>query len=234
MYIKNKGIIFLHMHKSGGTSIETMLSSLYVPNNKILCQQRLNSFHARGFKHYSLNDIYNRILDDKDLSKYTIIIIFRNTFNRLKSVYNWMQIYHPNAPKVKWGPWMTDLKTLTDTGTIKPTVDPGWLMRMEDFINIPGVLDVSDLNLTIENRILVLKNDKVKIHMLRLEYLNKDWNNFKHIIGLPRQLIAHKNHHSHSKNSYINEYNDEQKETIKKRYHFEMNILNSEEYKSIC
>ena len=70
--------------------------------------------------------------------------------------------------------------------------------------------------------------------MLRLEYLNKDWNNFKHIIGLPRQLIAHKNHHSHSKNSYINEYNDEQKETIKKRYHFEMNILNSEEYKSIC
>ena len=27
---------------------------------------------------------------------------------------------------------------------------------------------------------------------------------------------------------------DEQKEVIKKHYHFEMNILNSEEYKSIC
>jgi len=234
MYIKNKGIIFLHMHKSGGSSIESMLSSLYVSNNKRICEQRLKSFYARGNKHFSLNQIYNDILDDKDLSKYTIFIIFRNTLNRVKSVYNWMQRHHPYAPKLTWGPWMTDLKSLTDTGTIKPTIDPGWLMKMEDFINIPGILDVSDLNLTIENRILVLKNDKVKIHMLRLEYLNKDWNNFKHIIGLPRQVVLHHNHSNHSKKTYINEYNDEQKETIKKHYHFEMNILNSEEYKSIC
>jgi len=233
MIILNKKLIFIHPLKSGGTSIENMLAPLYEPNSKSPAHQIVNRFWATGGKHLTLQKIYST-LPDKDLNKYTIFFVFRNTFNRVKSAYNWMQRFHKHKIKTDWSSWMKDLETYFTTGILPPTVDPVWVCRIQDFINIPGVLDVSDLNLTIENKILVLKNDKVKIHMLRLEYLNKDWHNFKHIIGLPRQLIAHENRHHHSKESYLSEYTDEQKETIQKHYHFEMNILNSEEYKSIC
>jgi hypothetical protein len=232
MYIENKKIIFLHIPKTGGSSIEMLLGKEFNISNTYL-------------RHNTFSQIFNK-MEDKSLNKYIIFTILRDPFERIVSTYNHgiranilkqqsfqeyvnyiFKYYSNDFEKTEYN--SNDYMHFNS----KKVIDKRHIETLQYWINIPNFLNFNDLTLDKKNDCLVLTNNDVTIYLLRFNHLNDDFNKFKKVININKNL-QHTNINplSSSLKASINDYNKitNAKEKFLNIYSEEFNILNDKKY----
>lgn len=232
MYIENKKIIFLHIPKTGGSSIETLLVKEFNTPNTYL-------------RHNTFSQIFDK-MKDKSLNKYIIFTVLRDPFERIVSSYN-HGIRANILKKMSFQEYVNYIfkyysndfeKTEYNSNDYmkfngNKVIDKRHIETLQYWINIPNFLNFNDLRLDKKNDCLVLTNNHVTIYLLRFNHLNDDFNKFKKVININNNL-QHTNINplSSSLKASINDYNKitNAKEKFLNIYSEEFNILNDEKY----
>lgn len=228
MIIDKNKIIFLHIPKTGGNSVESHLSKEFNCNVK--------------FRHYTLNQIYNE-LKDKDLENYTIFTVLRNPLEKIVSTYNhtkthkhiinmsfqhyinYLLMYYSN--KFPDNEYQSNSYMKINN---KNVIDKRHIEKLNYWIDIPNVIKLSDCKLLVENNHFILSFNNIKIYLLRFNHLNKDFKNFSKIINT-KPYLPHYNINpitKSKKSTYMSYYKNfpNSLKNLKKIYLFELSIYN--------
>lgn len=217
MFIEEEKIIFVHIPKSGGTSItEVMCKEKQISHDDVL---------ADPSKHYTLAQIYE-CLCDKDLNNYTIFLVIRDPFDIVYSSYNWHRYVEPDNPYRRGKSFDDYLRELSDRTANDINTD--LCNNLRHWIDVPGIISLDDLVLGVTiNAVPTLSNHRVQIFILRFDYLYDDWDRFKSRIGVKGSLPV-SNRHTFSESSYIHRYeNESQKKIVMDMFRDELIIKNS-------
>tara|TARA_Y100001949_G_scaffold95857_1_gene80930 strand:+ start:779 stop:1528 length:750 start_codon:yes stop_codon:yes gene_type:complete len=219
--------IFLHIPKTGGTSIEHILT-------------RKES--TEGSRHYSIKKLG---LNKQECDKYKIFVVLRNPFTRIASTYNhFMHGPDNEIVLVKRGFLMFDEKTWnTENYTFND-----YVLNIQKYFN--GELQVGTnegtrkLHRVYDNKgrcildshhIETLQwwtktkdSDNADCEILRFEKLNQDWEKFKGKINFDDKLQKVKKDNwglPDSEDSYLSYYDNESKKIIEKIYKKDLELF---------
>ena len=232
MYIDNKKIIFLHIPKTGGSSIETILENNFNTQKNYL-------------RHNTLSQIFNKI-KDKDLNKYIIFTVLRDPLERIVSTYN-HSVRANIIKKMTFQEYVNyifkyysndfEQKEYNSNDYMKfhgnKVLDKRHIETLQYWINIPNIVNFNDLKLNEKNNCLVLTNKEITIYLLRFNQLNDDFNKFKKVLNVDNNL-PHTNINplANSLKASNNDYNKiiNAKDNMLNIYSKEISILNDENY----
>ena len=82
----NKKIIFIHIPKTGGSTIEKVMN---LDKQDIGCG--FGKFYGKALQHLTFDEI-KKILGDEMFNKYDKISVYRNPYSRIVSEYYWCQV----------------------------------------------------------------------------------------------------------------------------------------------
>lgn len=187
-YFKNKDInlLFVHIPKTGGSSVETYFSKKY---NIPLNAQSLWSFDEKNMKklnsnvslqHLTLNQIYkyyNEKRIDLDLNNLKIITIFRNPYERIISDLFWYSLISKNSKKEEV---FEIIKNYIKSSNYDNHNIPQYLFIIDDNKNIFNNVEIFctewldyDMNRSGYSDFL-LKENSNKFNVNYYDYLNQD------------------------------------------------------------
>ncbi|MEM1232596.1 MAG: sulfotransferase family 2 domain-containing protein [Pseudomonadota bacterium] len=109
IYSPERGYLFIHIPKTGGTSLALALEARAKPGDvmagdtpkAVKRRRRLKTLPARGrlWKHSTLRDL-DGWLSPADLERLYIFTIVRNPWDRLVSYYHWLRVQSFDHPAV--------------------------------------------------------------------------------------------------------------------------------------
>ena len=85
MISHSKKFIFIHIPKTGGSSIEIVLKEFINENCNIMGE---NTYFYPDIKHYTATELLNRYGENK-FNDYLKFCVIRNPWDRLLSLYYW-------------------------------------------------------------------------------------------------------------------------------------------------
>ena len=201
-------LIFIHIPKTAGTSIEKVLIDYKLNINGDLKKWygNVNKYELdHSTIHYLINNCkyYNQ--------KYIKFCVVRNPYERLVSEYNYCKRYKSRFIK--------NINTFED-----------FVFELRDRFNI--VLDNEEKNHYLISHYLPqykfthIKNEcKIDV-ILRFENLNKDWNKICKIINKDIKLIKSNKYSSLKKYNYLDYYNSELKKIVYELYKDDFILFN--------
>ena len=160
--------IFIHIPKTGGTSIESAL--------KINQEHKDHKYYKKTLKNY--NDFF-------------VFTIVRNPFDRAVSDYNW-------ATNTKYPCPAQKLKEMFINKSFKYFLDNYYNLKYEDVKSFKGLNWFKNHHLTHCREQLDLLNPVCEVdYIMRFETLQQDFNTVCDKIGIPRQHLPHANKSKH-------------------------------------
>ena len=160
--------IFIHIPKTGGTSIE------------LTFKKRIKGSH----KHLTLFDYENEL--KTEIEKYFVFSVIRNPWDRLVSYWKYRQ-GKPHAPidgKLnEFDKWLKFISSL-DLNNLNGKTARG---------NIPDFR----MGLDLQFNSLLNKKNEINVNLIRFENLQEDFNTICDKIGIPQQQLPHKNATKH-------------------------------------
>ena len=208
MLIEEEKIIFLHMPKTGGTSIESCLKKEF----------KKNTVYKR---HNTLSQIFFN-LKDRDLNKYIIFTVLRNPFDRIVSTYNHSKTNKYIDHNMIFSEYIGYIikyfsndfeENEYNSNTYmrfngKTVIDKRHIETLKYWIDIPNILNFNNLKIKLKSNCLILTNEKVTIYLLRFKYLNSDFNIFKKNINVHSKLPhINKNHIPKKYKAKVSDFN---------------------------
>ena len=165
-------IIFLHIPKTGGTSIEHLL--------KIF---KTTSHNAR---HYNIRRIQKHY-DIPDITSYQIFAVIRNPFDRIVSTWRHQHHHWTMENSLSFPEYVDNIQRyFNDELTIQMDENLPFFQRAMDKNNkkLLHVAHIEKFNWwrTMEDHTLA------DIDTLRFEYLDQDWNKYKSTLGIKKKL----------------------------------------------
>ena len=171
--ITNK-LIFLHIPKTGGSSIETVLSQ---------------AFGKADIHHYSISQIQQRKLKDENVDEYKTFTVIRNPFERIIStwrqwVYHWdgyiNEPYMNNhiTPRTPFKEYVLAIKEYFDgNADVNEEKDS---VHVSDKYGHLNQSHIETLNWWLK------KNDGnlIKCDFLRFEDLSNEWDSYRHTLHI--------------------------------------------------
>jgi len=222
MFLKERKIIFFHIPKTAGDSVEDILSN---PDKKVPC------------RHYTLSKITE--LANLNLKDYIIFTIYRHPLERIVSTFNHMKRIK-FVLKMSFDEYLNNidlfflnkLKRVNNgfylSNNNKVVVDERHIQRLDYWINVSDGISLKELNLSLQDNIFTLSNKKVCIYLLRFNHLKEDWGSFKKNINVNTDLPKiNINPITKSKrDTYLHYYqDDEQKRRLLSHYKEEIDLL---------
>lgn len=199
--------IFLHIPKTGGTSIE-----------RAFLPQKLKTTKTKT-RHYNIRRLG---LTKDEADQYNIFTVLRNPFTRIASSYNHF-INGPENPgfdkkSYTFDEYTINIKKYFD-GILKARTDYPSIYRVEnkDRKVIFDSQHVENLRWWLETS----DGEQANCHMLKFESLNEDWDKFKSTINTETKL-KHLNASGTSEEEYMSYYGKESKEIIQQLYKDEL------------
>jgi hypothetical protein len=197
--------IFVHIPKTGGTSIE----SVFVPN----AVEKDVSFKHSTAKEYQKK--FNR-----EFSEYFKFSVIRNPWDLVASLYHWM--WHTDCTT---NPWPSKWRSYTHT-PLNWTLNE-WIKSEKFMRSNPRGLSVDSPHLfKEEGQLDWISNDKDTIivdHIMRFETLQQDFDISCNKIGLPQQILPHTNKSHHK--PYWEYYDKEAQEIVGQKYHKDITMF---------
>jgi len=192
MISKDKKIIFVHIPKTGGSSIEKCLSRVFDENivingdNSIVKGNIKNLYENsyNSFKHSTIMELRNHY-KDKDFNEFHKFAVIRNPWDRLLSLYRWSSgrtgVYNNKT-------------NLVDSQHIKG----GARYDKKQFLNyFNGVKEIDEYNkraLWTINRYVCDEKDNIMVDtLLDFENLNNDFIELNSRLGLTTNSLPHIN-----------------------------------------
>jgi chondroitin 4-sulfotransferase 11 len=160
--------IFIHIPKTGGTSIEKAF------------KKRIKG----GHKHLTLFDYENEL--KTEIEKYFVFSVIRNPWDRLVSYWKYRQgkRHAPIDGKLnEFDKWLKFISSL-DLNNLNGKTARG---------NIPDFR----MGLDLQFNSLLNKKNEININLIRFENLQEDFNTICDKIGIPQQQLPHKNKTKH-------------------------------------
>lgn len=161
-YYKKKHILFIHIPKTGGTSLENYLKNndiqtLYipVPRNNILPEKNLRN---KSLQHQTYNTIYKyrKLLNINFDNKLRIISIVRNPYHRIISDLFWNKLIKKNtSPEMVYN-------------IIKSYI----YKDCYDNHNIPQYKFITDENNELINNIKIFRTEELKKGLIEYGFIN--------------------------------------------------------------
>jgi len=223
MLIESEKIIFVHIPKTGGTSI-----------TEVMCGERgldHNQVQSDPSKHHTLAQVYDRLAPDRNLTNYTIFLVLRNPFDVVYSSYNWHRYVESDNP-YQHGKGFTDYVYELKSKSARD-INRSLCSNLRHWIDVPGVVDFDDLESVGDGGPvpgLVHPATGVRIHVLRFDRLAHDWEQFRDRIGASDSLVE-SNRHVFSESSYLHKYESEdQKQVILDIFDEEFMLLGNKEF----
>tara|TARA_Y100000287_G_C14137589_1_gene313056 strand:- start:194 stop:796 length:603 start_codon:yes stop_codon:yes gene_type:complete len=168
MRSQEHNFIFIHIPKTGGTSIEQVFKKRFKGNRK----------------HMTMLDYENEL--GSEINKYFIFSVIRNPWDRLVSYWKYRQ-GKPHAPidgKIKkFDDWLRFTSSLDLDNLIGKT-------HIGNISNFKVGLDLQ-FNCLVNNK------NKINANLLRFENLQQDFNIICDKIGIPRKQLPHFNKTKH-------------------------------------
>jgi hypothetical protein len=169
--------IFIHIPKTGGTSIENAFKKRIKGNRK----------------HLTMSDYENEL--ESDIEKYFIFSVIRNPWDRLVSYWKYRQgkIHAPIDGKMNifndWLKFISSLNLDDLRGKTEKSNIPDFRMGLDSQFNS-----------------LINKQNKINVNLVRFENLQNDFNTICDKIGIKRHHLPHKNKSRHKHyTEYYNE-----------------------------
>ena len=160
--------IFIHIPKTGGTSIE------------LTFKKRIKGSH----KHLTLFDYENEL--KSEIEKYFIFSVIRNPWDKLVSYWKYRQ-GKPHAPvdgKLnEFDKWLKFISSL-DLNNLNGKTARG---------NIPDFR----MGLDLQFNSLLNKKNEINVNLIRFENFQEDFNTICDKIGIPKLQLPHKNKSKH-------------------------------------
>ena len=189
--------IFIHIPKTGGTSIEQFFKPDILPDVRNYdCFYGWDKKHKFWRQHATMqqiNDLY-----EKDLTGYFKFGFVRNPWSRALSDFIWMTEVH--TPFIK-GSFVDYLLLRNNFKRIM--IKQRRKYRMDHIIPQSDFLFDADGNLLVD-------------FIGRFENLQEDFNTICDKIGIPRQKLPHKNKSKHK--HYTEYYDDETRSIVAEKY----------------
>jgi hypothetical protein len=192
--------IFIHIPKTGGTSIEKVF----------------NRQMKRHCKHLTMSDYENEL--KSDIEKYFIFSVIRNPWDRILSYYFWR----------KWGGGRlsSEGKSFKSWIDLIVKVDKSQMQESNNYCdnesqcrNFMMAIDSQFNSLTIDGELTI-------DYLIRFENFQDDFNIVCDKIGITRQKLPHKNKKKHK--HYTEYYDDETKQIVAKKYAKDIEYFNYE------
>jgi hypothetical protein len=222
MLIEDEKIIFVHIPKTGGTSITEVLCA-----EKGFDHERVQTDPS---KHHTLAQVYERLSTDRNLNNYTIFLVLRNPFDVVYSSYNWHRHVEPDNPYRNGKRFLDYVHELRSDSAMD--INRSLCNNLRHWIDVPGVVDFDDLEPTGGGPVPGLAHPATgtRIHVLRFDRLVSDWERFKGLVGVSGGL-ADSNRHAFSESSYIHRYESEaQKRIVLELFEYEFRLLHNKEF----
>jgi len=199
--------IFLHIPKTGGTSIERAFLSKKWKTTKTKT------------RHYNIRRLG---LTKEEAEEYNIFTVLRNPFTRIASSYNHF-MSGPENPgfdrkTYTFYKYTINIKKYFD-GILKPRTEHPSMYRVED--KDGKVIFDSQHVETLRWWLQTTDGKQANCHILRFENLNEDWNKFKNSIDIQDDLL-HLNESNTTEEEYMAYYDDKSKNIIKELYKDEL------------
>ena len=178
MISKEHKCIFIHVPKTGGTSIEKVFKTK-MPSS---C------------KHLTMSDYENEL--KTEIEKYFIFSVIRNPWDRLVSYWKHRQ-GKPHAPidgKInEFGKWLKFISSLD--------------LNNLNGVTVRGNIHDFKTGLDLQFKCLVNNKNEINANLIRFENLQQDFNTICDKIGIPRQQLPHrlKTKHKHYTEYYDEE-----------------------------
>jgi len=190
--------IFIHIPKTGGTSIESVFVSNAAKTDV-------------PFKHSTAKEYQKKF--NRGFSEYFKFSVIRNPWNLVVSLYHWM--------------WHTDSPTnfFPKQWRARTHIPLHWTLN--DWVKSPNFLRSNPRGLSLDGPRLFqektqldwISNDKCNIiidYIMRFENLQEDFNIVCDKIGIPRQKLPHVNKSKHK--HYTEYYDDETRQIVAEKY----------------
>ena len=205
-------LVFVHIPKTAGTSVARVL------------QTKLGS--KDEFRHSSIREIVQR--SNINLEDYKVLTVTRNTFDRIFSTWRWYAVHKcrqfyavdPEFQKVTFKEYVSMIKKYFD-GEIE-SIERNKIYIEDD----KPPLDKSH----IEKFEWWMKDSEGKIieyDALRFEDLKKEWNNYKHNLGIEEEMVS-LNHNNWFNQNIQDAMDKESYEILSEIYKYEIERFNYE------
>mgnify|MGYP003626465650 FL=1 len=172
---------FIHIPKTGGTSVEFILQNKY------------GSAHER---HYNVRQM-QEVLEDEEIDEYKIFTVIRNPFDRIISTWRWWAMHQDGFYS----------KPQLHKYNIPNTSFKEYVLMIKQYFEGDKTLDDNPGKITIDSERAALivshieklnwwlaKHDGglVKCDFLRFEDLNNEWRRYRKQVKISK-LLSHKN-----------------------------------------
>ena len=199
-----KNFLFIHIPKTGGNSIQNILSQYYddliiIPTDN---QYMMEDFEIKNksfpslSKHSTLMDYRRAINNDKKMEKIYKFTCVRNPWDRMISLY-----FYRSAKRgvFKWS--KRDFINMFDKNNGMPN------RTCFDYLTTRGGGNLSRL-IGNNYKLKQMLGIKPEVNfIIKFEHLQTDFDNVCKEIGIPKHILPHTNKSRHE--NYINYYDDE-------------------------
>ena len=180
--------VFVHIPKTGGTSIESLF--IKDPDIRVLIANCRKDVPG---KHHMVRDINSGLL-----KKYFVFTFVRNPWDRMVSYYKF---------RIK-----RSCKMHNHGGSLKEWVS---FLYSDDVLKIKA--NQFNLAIKNQYEFLVSKSNEISVDFIgRFENLQEDFDIICEKIGIPKQELPHNNKTNHK--HYTEYYDDETREIVAKKY----------------
>ena len=205
-------LVFVHIPKTAGTSVARVL------------QTKLGS--KDEFRHSSIREIVQR--SNINLEDYKVLTVTRNTFDRIFSTWRWYTVHKcrqfyvvdPEFQKVTFKEYVSMIKKYFD-GEIE-SIERNKIYIEDD----KPPLDKSHIE-KFEWWMKDSEGQLVEHDALRFEDLKKEWNNYKHNLGIEEEMVS-LNHNNWFNQNIQDAMDKESYEILSEIYKYEIERFNYE------
>lgn len=204
MIILDKGIVFIHIPKTAGDSIEYLLEQEYHSPTRMGRHQPLSFFLQEGY----------------DIK--TIFTVMRNPFDRLVSVYHFCNV------RVPFPLFLNNIRSVLLN---KPKIpmkstpvpyNPRTKHHQVEVYNFPRCRLPWPMIAPFRYWVPLEQLDNV--HVLRFEKIQEEWEKFKDKVGV-QEALPHRNQNPKKTRDYREFYGEKEIELVKEIYGWELDYF---------